>query len=640
MRTNTTSILFLCGLLLLLGCGSAGTDAGSAPNDADVTERDGGATDAGDIDAGDTDGGDGDASRPPPTPTPCSTTRVRENLAIPTSDGHTLNGWIDRPDDPECQLPTILMQTPYDAETSYTLFFSTEERASRPLFASDHYNYVGVDWRGRFGSSSVPDGDQGPLLAQDTYDIVEYIAAADWSDGQVGTWGVSALCGVQYVTSIGPRPTMMHPGLDDGPPASLVAMVPIMCPLRESYDAVYPGGVIRHERVHALDVLGFGLRRLYESNPRENFLWDIAARVRPSERIAVPALVVGGFYDIQPRTTVDAFRELVTNSDPSVRTDHRLLIGPWIHFAAGGETSAGAGRSLSAEEQRFQDLERRIDRDSLAFFDHHMRGLDNDVPRWELVRYLHENVGWQAADDWPPSGAPALTFYLHEDGTLSETAPSAGTRSFDHDPSDPSPTLGGATLSPFNCLTSATPLACALGTTSAEALVHGPTSQAALASRTDQITFQTAPLGAPLTLLGSVRVFVDVATTGADGDVAVRLLDIDASGDPLLIGEGIHRISARTSMRTPSPVVTGMRYSLEIELLADIARDLPAGHRLGVMISATNWPLFGRNPNDGAVFYRGDTASRTPATLVGDGRAATHTLHLDGVTRIEVNGGT
>ena len=286
-----TSFLFLSGLLLLLGCGSAGTNAGSAPNDADVTERDGGATDAGDIDggatdagdidAGDTDGGDVDAGPPPPPP--CSTTRVRETLAIPTSDGHTLNGWVDRPDDPECQLPTILMQTPYDAETAYTTFFSTEERASRPLFASDHYNYVGVDWRGRFGSRSVPDSNQGPLLAQDTYDIVEYIAAADWSDGQVGTWGVSALCGVQYVTSIGPSPTTMHPGLDDGPPPSLVAMVPIMCPLREMYDAVYPGGVIRHERVHALDVLGFGLRRLYESNPRENFLWDIAGE-GPSER--------------------------------------------------------------------------------------------------------------------------------------------------------------------------------------------------------------------------------------------------------------------------------------------------------------------------------------------------------------------
>ena len=66
-------------------------------------------------------------------------------------------------------------------------------------------------------------------------------------------------------------------------------------------------------------------------------------------------------------------------------------------------------------------------------------------------------------------------------------------------------------------------------------------------------------------------------------------------------------------------MVDFMRFSLEIELLADIARELPAGHRLGVMISATNWPLFGRNPNDGAVFYRGDTASRTQAALVGDG---------------------
>ncbi|MEZ4340252.1 MAG: CocE/NonD family hydrolase [Sandaracinaceae bacterium] len=350
----------------------------------------------------------------------------------------------------------------------------------------------------------------------------------------------------------------------------------------------------------------------------------------------VPAMIVGGFHDLQPTFTVDAWRELVTSSDPSVRAEHRLLLGPWIHFAVGGEVESGAGRVLDDEERTFLDLERRIDRDSLAWFDHHLRGRDNEVGGWAPVRYHVENDGWHSANDWPPPDATTRTFYLRDDGALSETAPTAGTQSFDHDPADPSPTIGGATLSPYNCMTSPTPLACVLAADPATILRHGPRSQAPVTARSDQRTFLTPPLTEPLPIVGEVRVQVDVATTGDDGDVAVRLVDVDDAGDPLLVAEGIARLRARDATNRWSAVTPGTRYSLAITMLSDVSRTIQPGHRLGIIVSATHWPLFGRNPNDGAVFYAGDTASGTPASLIGAGRPATHTLHLDGATRIEL----
>ena len=115
-----------------------------------------------------------------------------------------------------------------------------------------------------------------------------------------------------------------------------------------------------------------------------------------------------------------------------------------------------------------------------------------------------------------------------------------------------------------------------------------------------------------------------------------------------LIGEGIQRLAGREDSRSYSEVAPGERYSLEVALIKDFAYTIPAGHRLGIMISASNWPLFARNPADGAVFMRADATEGTdetftygfPATevpLKGDGVAIVNTLYLDGACRVELS---
>ena len=612
---------------------------GSRPDSDDSSPSDGGDVDdmgeSDDLDVVDADGGPA-----------CGTERIRQDLAIPTIDGHSLSAFVDRPAREGCALPTILVQTPYDKESAWSLFFGVE-RSDRPLFDSPDYNFVVVDWRGRFGSSGLPNANRGVWLAQDSYDTVEWIADQPWSDGKVGTWGVSALCGAQYRTAAGPTTTASNPDFNNGPPPHLAAMVPIMCSIRPSYRQAYPGGVLRHEWASGLDVLGFGVRPLYEGNPRENFLWDIVGSGSPVERMAVPALVVSGWWDLMPNETIAGFDELVEGSAVDVRGQHRLLIGPWIHFATGGAVSSGSVAALEEEELPYMDADRVIDQRSLAFFDHHLRGIDNEVTDWAPVRYHHENEGWKDAQQWPPRGADGQTLYLSASGLVGE-APDDESLSFPYDPADPSPTIGGSTLSPYLCLGHPNPLSCTLGLTAQPRLLHGPLSQAALLERGDHLVFSTGDLGDPLALLGPIEITVELATTGADTDLAVRVLDIDETGDPRLIGEGIQRLSARDDDRGYSEVVANQRYTLEVEVTKDFAYTLAAGHELAIMLSASNWPLYARNPGDGAVFFEDDVADGTPetfsygtpatdVTLRGAGASLTNTVFLDGTSRIVIH---
>ncbi len=116
-------------------------------------------------------------------------------------------------------------------------------------------------------------------------------------------------------------------------------------------------------------------------------------------------------------------------------------------------------------------------------------------------------------------------------------------------------------------------------------------------------------------MIGEVTVHVELSTTGLDTDVAVRLVDIDDSGVARLMGEGIQRLTSRDEVRSFSEVTSGERYTVEVALLSHLAYTLPVGHRLGLILTASNWPLFARNPSDGAVFMASDVSPSTNETF-------------------------
>jgi predicted acyl esterase len=89
-------------------------------------------------------------------------------------------------------------------------------------------------------------------------------------------------------------------------------------------------------------------------------------------------------------------------------------------------------------------------------------------------------------------------------------------------------------------------------------------------------------------------------TIGADTDFAVRVTGVSPSGDHhLLIGEGIRRPELRDDFAIASPVVSGTRCGLTVELISDLAYTFAACHRLGLIITSRNFPRFAQNPNNG-----------------------------------------
>ena len=508
---------------------------------------------------------------------------VVEDVLIPMRDGKNLAAFVSRPLDPSCRLPAILIQTPYSKEKVRTLWF--QDPIGEPLFVSRDYAFVVLDWRGYFGSVSAAIPAQLPDHGLDGFDAVEWIAEQSWSDGKIGTWGVSALARVQYQTAL-------------QRPPHLAASVPIFAGMNYSYEEYYPGGVLRREYVDFLN-LYFGATGLVESHPLKDVTWAwIAGQHDPGE-IRTPMLVVAGWYDLYNPGSIGTWHDLSTLGDPVARDHHRLLIGDWHHFASGGETE-GAGRPLTEQELVYFDKDRRIQADSLRFFDRHLRAVEGEADDWAPVRWIRSGEGtWESGASWPPPAQDRILF-LDFQGSLDDVPGPGGEIDFPYDPDDPSPTIGGQTLYLD--------------------LLHGPHPQDGVITRDDALVFETAPLAAPLKVDGRIRVDLTVRTTGIDTDFAVRLTDVDESGHHLLVGEGIQRLKLRDSLAVASPVLPGVPYEVNIDLINDLSYSFAAGHGVGLIVTSSNAPRFDPNPNNGMPFYTDVVSSLTVAnTLITDG---------------------
>lgn len=485
-------------------------------------------------------------------------------------------------------MPAIVIQTPYNKENARSLWFTDD--SGQPLFGSRDYAFVVVDWRGFFASKDAAVEGQQPY-GQDGYDVIEWVAAQDWCNGQVGTWGVSALCVQQYRTAV------------EHPP-HLAAAVPIFCQMNTTYWQYYPGGVLRQEYYDFMKAY-YGGGDIVKRHPYYDTVWRTVERGLSAADIAVPMLLVSGWWDLYDTGTLDDFRALRANSDSLVRQQHRLLVGPWCHFAAGGESVAG--RPLDEQELKYYDADKLIQADSQAFFDRHLRGIASPADDWQPARWLVG--GTRQPEDgtsWPPAGTVVRAFYPTGGGSLIEQVPLATILDFPYDPDNPSPSVGGSTLLP--------------------SLKHGPRLQDEVLARTDALGFVSNPLAQPLRLRGKVKMQLRVKTSGADSDFAVRLTDVDEDGGHLLIGEGIGRLKLRSGYDAPVGVQPGQPYDLIVTLTNELAYDLPAGHRLGIIVSSSNYPRFARNPNTGDDFYEDATAPQT----------VTNTLVLGGATRLLV----
>src|SRR6202051_2423343 len=134
------------------------------------------------------------------------TFKTENNVAVPMRDGIELRADVLRPAVGE-KFPVLVYRTPYGkdaAQREYMTFKRAVEQG---------YAVVIVDVRGRYHSAGEfrPYENEG----RDGYDTIEWAASQPWSNGKVGTFGLSYPGAVQWLAAV------------ENPP-HLLAMVPAM----------------------------------------------------------------------------------------------------------------------------------------------------------------------------------------------------------------------------------------------------------------------------------------------------------------------------------------------------------------------------------------------------------------------------
>jgi len=199
---------------------------------------------------------------------------------------------------------------------------------------------------------------------------------------------------------------------------------------------------------------------------------------------------------------------------------------------------------------------------------------------------------WREEDDWPLPDTSFTPWYLHGrgragssagDGVLSPEPPAdEPPDAFVYDPRDPVPTAGGATFLPGVWL-------------GANA---GPRDQAAVERRADVLCYTSPPLERPLEVTGPVRLVLHASSSARDTDFTGKLVAVSPAGRAELVTDGILRARYRESRAEPVALEPGAVVRLEIDLGAT-ATVFPAGHRLRLEVSSSNFPRFDRNTNTG-----------------------------------------
>ena len=155
-----------------------------------------------------------------------------------------------------------------------------------------------------------------------------------------------------------------------------------------------------------------------------------------------------------------------------------------------------------------------------------------------------------------------------------------------------------------------------------------------LASRPDVLVFQTAPLDAPVRVVGPVEAELFVATDGPDTDFTAKLIDVHPPsvdyprGYAMILTDGILRLRYAEDPAAPRLRRPGEEVRIRVTLFPTANLFAP-GHRIRLDVSSSNFPKFDVNPNTGEP--EGRSRQRRVATntlFVDAGRASRVTLPI------------
>ncbi len=362
------------------------------------------------------------------------------------------------------RIPTLLSQTRYwrtmELNPPFKWLISPDmvdirNRGFQSFFTGQGYALVYADVRGTgasFGSWPYPWSQDS---IQDSREIVDWIIAQPWSDGNVGGYGISYLGTTAELLTV-----LQHPAVK--------ATLPMFNHPDAFIDIAYPGGVYNQRFVQAW--ANFDRHLDQNSVPQEfGFLGRLLIKgVKPVDGDQGKQLLEHAIHDHQDNGNVHQFALSIDFRDqPPLSEDltienlsihrYRTIIddSPTVTFGWGSWMDAGTADAVIRRFLTYDNNQRAVIgawehggsfhaspyqktnqpsnpppkdqwKEILRFFDAYLKNINNGVQAEKLLfYYTMGEEKWKVTRDWPPKGVNMETWFFRGNNQLSNERPTS-----------------------------------------------------------------------------------------------------------------------------------------------------------------------------------------------------------------------
>ncbi len=499
---------------------------------------------------------------------------VIETVWIGMPDGVRLAArlWLppgarDRP------VPAILEYIPYRRRDRTRM----RDESMHPHFADAGYAAIRVDMRGSGDSEGVMLDEYSLQEIQDGVDVVAWIADQPWCDGTVGMFGKSwgAYTAFQVAARRPPALKAIAPvmGTDDRWLEDIHFYGGVLAndnfwwgSIMQLYNAMPPDPqIVGEDRWRAmwterLEAMTFWPAQWLQHQTHDE-MWRRGSISENYDDVEVPVYFFGGWADL--------FRDTPFRIAERLKGPLKVLMGPWAHLYP-HEGVPGPKADFLGEVIRF--------------WDHFLKGKDTGLMDEPPLRFwmqdgvrpagaYQERPGtWVEERGWPSPNVTERRLWLNE-GSLGET-PEAG--------------AGPLTIVSPQSFGSAGGDMCSFA-------IPGDMPVDCRIDAAGALSFRSAPLEAPLAILGQPTLALRLSADRPQGFVAALLIDEAPDGAQTLITRGFCNLMHRDGDMAPTAVVPGDAMEVTVPLHG-IGYRLAAGHRLMVQLASTYWPILWPSP--------------------------------------------
>ena len=508
-------------------------------------------------------------------------------VTVPLADGTRILATLWLPADVGQPVPAVVEMVPYRRRDG-TIF---RDWAMQPYTAGHGFAYCRVDLRGSGDSDGILTDEYTEREQRDAEEIVAWLAAQPWCSGAVGMTGIS-WGGINALQLAARRPP------------ALKAIITV-CSTDDRYadDVHYMGGCLLTEdamwsafmlATNALppdpQIVGERWREMWQerleanqcwserwlSHQRRDAYWKHGSVSEDYSAIEIPVYAVGGWQD--------SYSNAVPRLLVGLKGPRKGLIGPWSHqYPCNGSPGPLIGYLQEA----------------LRWWRHWLKGEETGIMDEPMLRAWindpHEALPaiesfagrWVAEASWPSPRIVPRTLYLNN--RLLSDMPEVG----------PELRLISPVTAGRDC--------------GRWGGYGGDSPDLAVDQRREDgigLTFDTAPLGEDIDLLGAPVVEIEAVADCSAINLTARLCDVTADGTSTLIAWGVLNLTHCDSHEAPKALAPGRPFTATLRL-NDTGRRIARGSRLRLSLATQHWPIVWPQPVAGALRIASGSARLT-----------------------------